>query len=112
MIGTEQVDLLAAEGDEDDSATFAILLAAQAARQLDQRRGAGAVVVGAVVDRWGFQAACHAADFAVAQVVVVSAEDDGLACQRPSALQHADDVFLRNLRRTSDGHFQVHRPAG
>ena len=56
-------------------------------------RGAGGVVVGAVVDLGGV--GLEAARAAVAEVVVVGADDDVLAGQLALAGQHADDVLHR-----------------
>ena len=49
-LGAEQAELLAAEGHEHQPPALAVRHGGEAAGQLHDRRGAGAVVVGAVVD--------------------------------------------------------------
>ena len=75
VAAAEQPQLLAAEGDQEDTARG--WAGGELAGNLNQRRGPGRVVIGAIVDLPA-QLGAEAADHPGAEVVVVGADDNDL----------------------------------
>ena len=93
-IRAEEALFLAGEGDEDKRA-FVLFLRSEMARHFDDRRRAGGVVVGPVMDLG--RVCGKAARAAVAEMVVVRTDDDGFVFQhRIVAGQDANDVVCGN----------------
>ena len=93
-LGAEEAELLAAEVDDDDGAPSRI--GGESARQLEDRRGAGGVVVGAVADRVARPGIERPAGRAT-EVVEVGSDDDHLATREcaVAARRHRHDVLSR-----------------
>src|SRR5207245_342801 len=112
VFGAEQAAFLAGEGHEDEATTFAILHLSEMAGEFEDGRRAGAVVVGAMVNRLGVlvPGEAAAAATAVAEVIVVSADDDSFIGMVARSLEDSNNVLDRGFL-AAHVNFQAGRPA-
>src|SRR5262245_19703058 len=95
MLRAEQAALLGGERDEHEAAALPIGDFCEAPGQFHDRRGARRVIVSTVVDLFLALVFGEAAGSAVAEVIVVSADDNRLLCERAGPFQNSDDVLDR-----------------
>ena len=97
----QQPAFLAGKRHEHERARKALALRGRLPRDLDDRRRARGVVVGAVVDFAGALGR-HRQVAAAAHVVVVRADDDGLLRRAPDRCPGSTPTTLRTVRRFLD----------
>src|SRR5438132_12461494 len=94
--------LMSLEDNETEPAAVVVGLHAKTPSQLDQRGRARTIIIGAVMNGalLVLAVACQATRTAIAEMIIMCADNHRLPGQRPGSFEHADDVFYRNARST------------
>src|SRR5262249_36179257 len=92
ILRAEQADLFTAESDKYETASAAVGLLADSPGHFHKSRSAGTVVIRAMMNR-RFLESRQTSHAAVAQMVIVSTENDGFRGQGTRAFEITDDIL-------------------